>query len=76
MPLFSKHSQTCSFKFETKLAHMARLVWVGDLALRNILRIMGVLNDVNRRKESMGASQAKLSNVSFINHFNTRTCYH
>ena len=30
---------------------------------------------VNDRKESMGASQAKLSNVSLFDQFNTITCY-
>ena len=64
MPLLSKESQTCSFQYETKLGHIARLVWVGRLGLKkNVLPVMGVLNNVNRGEESMGASQAKLSNM-------------
>ena len=63
MLLLSKNSQTCSFQCETKLGHIARLVWVGGLGLKNILPIMGVLNNVHRREESMGASQVKLSNT-------------
>ena len=63
LPPLSKDSQTCSFQCETKLGHIARLVWGGGLGLRNNLPIMGVLNNVNRRGESMRASQAKLSNT-------------
>ena len=33
---------------------------MGGLGLRNILPIIGVLHNVNRRQKSMGASQAKL----------------
>ena len=69
MPLLSKESQTCTFQCETKLGHIARLVWVGGLGLRNILPIMGVLNNVNRTEESMGASQAKLSNTRLQEQF-------
>ena len=63
MPLLSKDSHTCSFQCETKLGHIARLVPVGGLGRKRIFPIMGVLNNVNRREESMGASQAKLSNT-------------
>ena len=67
MPLLSKESQSCSFQCETKLGHTARLVWVGGLGLGKILPIMGVLNNVNRREESMGASQAKLPKIKLQN---------
>ena len=63
MPLLSKESQTCSIQCETKLGHIARLVCLGGLGLGIILPIMGVLNNVNGRKESMGASQAKCANM-------------
>ena len=67
MPLLSKESQTCSFQYETKLGHIAKLVWVGGLGLRKILPIMGVLNNVNRREESMRATQAKLPKIKLHN---------
>ena len=57
MPLLSKESQTCLLQFETKLGHIARLVWVGGLGLSVILPIMEVCNNVNRRKESMGPAR-------------------
>ena len=63
MPVLSKGSKTCSFQCETKLGHIARLVWVGGLGLRKRLPIMGVLSNLNRREESMGASHAKLSST-------------
>ena len=40
---------------------------MGVLGLRNILPIMEVLDNVNRREECMGASQAKLPEIKLQN---------